>query len=41
MISVGDNAYAMPSEEVLGRLADYRCDIYRTDRNGTVTVRYQ
>lgn len=41
VISVGDNAYAMPSEEVLGRLADYRCDIYRTDRNGTVTVRYQ
>lgn len=40
LISVGENQYRMPSPEVLDRLDAYGCAIYRTDRNGTVTIRY-
>ena len=40
IISVGENQYRMPSAQVLDRLDAYRCIIYRTDRNGTVTIRY-
>lgn len=40
VISVGrDNRFGHPSEEVLLRLAQYGCVIYRTDRDGTVTYR--
>lgn len=38
-ISVGDNHYHLPSDEVLQRLSDYHCTIYRTDQNGSVTIR--
>lgn len=41
VISVGDNRYGMPDAGVLERLEDYRCEIYRTDWDGTVTVRYR
>lgn len=40
IISVGaDNPYGHPTEEVLDRLADYGCAIFRTDVNGTVIFR--
>lgn len=40
LISAGKNQYNIPSVEVLERLRSYRCTIYRTDRNGSVTIRY-
>lgn len=39
VISVGSNSYGLPAQEVLERLADYRCKLFRTDENGTVTIR--
>ena len=40
IISVGaDNSYGHPTQEVLDRLTYYGCRIYRTDRDGTVTIR--
>lgn len=39
VISVGRNGYGFPAPEVLERLADYRCKLFRTDQNGTVTLR--
>ena len=39
VISVGRNGYGFPAPEVLDRLADYRCKLFRTDQNGTVTLR--
>ena len=39
VISVGDNRYGLPAPEVLVRLEDYRCNLFRTDQNGTVTIR--
>lgn len=40
VISVGvDNTYGHPSQEVLDRLAEYGCQIYRTDRDGTIVFR--
>lgn len=39
VISVGSNSYGLPAPEVLERLADYRCNLFRTDENGTVTIR--
>ena len=39
VISVGRNGYGFPAPEVLERLADYRCELFRTDQNGTVTIR--
>lgn len=41
VISVGENSYQLPAEDTLQRLADYRCTIYRTDQNGTVTFRFR
>lgn len=39
-ISVGeDNSYGHPSPELLRRLQDYGCTVYRTDRHGTITIR--
>ena len=38
VISVGYNNYGHPTEETLARLAQYGCQIYRTDWYGTVTV---
>lgn len=40
VISVGeDNGYGHPSEEVLNRLAEFGCTVYRTDENGTILYR--
>lgn len=40
IISVGaDNFYGHPADEVLARLEDFGCIIYRTDRDGTVIYR--
>lgn len=37
VISVGaDNSYGHPTEEVLDRLANAGCTVYRTDLNGTI-----
>ena len=37
IISVGDNSFGHPAEEVLERLIASSVDIYRTDRNGLIT----
>ena len=37
VISCGYNNYGHPAPETLGRLARAGCDIYRTDRQGTLT----
>lgn len=40
IISVGENNnYGHPSQEVLERLAEYNCTVYRTDQQGSVLVR--
>ena len=39
IISVGENNYGHPSPEVLDRLAEFGCAVYRTDRDGTVIYR--
>lgn len=39
IISVGKNAYGHPSQEVLDRLAEHGCTVYRTDEYGTVIFR--
>lgn len=41
VISVGNNRYGHPTQEVLQRLREAGCDVYRTDLNGTVSIRYQ
>lgn len=39
-ISVGQkNPYGHPAQELLQRLEDYGCTVYRTDLNGTITIR--
>ena len=38
-ISVGENYYGHPSDELLARLADYGCLVYRTDLNGNLIFR--
>ena len=39
-ISVGaDNPYGHPSQEVLNRLDEFGCTVYRTDLQGTITIR--
>ena len=38
--SVGkNNRYGHPSQEVLTRLQESGCEVYRTDLNGTITYR--
>ncbi len=39
VISVGENHYGHPAQEVLESLAAWGCQIYRTDRDGTITFR--
>lgn len=40
IISVGaDNSYGHPSEQVLKRLEEFGCHIYRTDEDGTIVIR--
>jgi competence protein ComEC len=38
VISVGRNTYGHPSAQTLERLGHHRVDVWRTDRDGTVTV---
>ena len=39
-ISVGKhNSYGHPAPELLQRLQDFGCSIYRTDQHGTITIR--
>lgn len=39
-ISVGENnSYGHPALELLERLAEFGCTVYRTDINGTITIR--
>ncbi len=41
LISVGtNNRYGLPDSATLERLEDYRCEVYRTDLNGTIILRY-
>ncbi len=39
VISVGDNNYGHPAQEVLDRLIKYGCTVYRTDIHGTIVLR--
>lgn len=39
IISVGKNSHGHPSEEVIERLLSFGCDIYITERDGTVNLR--
>ena len=39
VISVGENSYGHPAREVLDRLAEYSCTVYRTDFHGSVLLR--
>ena len=40
VISVGrDNSYGHPAAETLQRLESFGCTVYRTDRDGTITIR--
>ena len=34
-----DNRYGHPAQEVLDRLVDAGCEIYRTDEDGTIIIR--
>lgn len=38
-ISVGENNYGHPTEEVLQRLRAFGCTVYRTDQNSTIVYR--
>lgn len=38
-ISVGDNRYGHPAEQLLQRLRQFGCCVYRTDQNGTIVFR--
>ena len=39
VISVGDNPYGHPSQELLDRLERYGCTVYRTDLHGNIIFR--
>ena len=39
IISVGENSYGHPTKEVLDRLTEFGCTVYRTDQQGTITFR--
>ena len=38
IISVGDNSYGHPGDETLQRLARVGATVYRTDRQGSVSI---
>lgn len=38
IISVGENSYGHPTEEAMGRLTLYDCDLYRTDLQGNIII---
>lgn len=38
-ISVGENSYGHPADELLTRLAQYGCLVYRTDQDGNIIFR--
>ena len=38
-ISVGRNSYGHPADELLERLAEYGCLVYRTDYDGNIIFR--
>ena len=38
-ISVGENPYGHPADELLARLAKYGCAVYRTDLDGNLIFR--
>ena len=39
-ISAGaENPYGHPAPELLERLSDYGCTVFRTDQQGTITIR--
>ncbi len=39
VISVGENSYGHPTQQVLDRLAECGCTVYRTDLDGTIVIR--
>lgn len=39
VISVGENHYGHPSQEVLDRLSEINCTVYRTDLHGNIVIR--
>ena len=39
VISAGENNYGHPASEVLDRLSEFGCTVYRTDIHGTITLR--
>lgn len=39
VISVGENSFGHPAQEVLDRLYNYGCVVYRTDIHGNITFR--
>lgn len=41
VISVSSNGHGHPTEEVLSRLADMDCEVYRTDCMGAITIRME
>jgi competence protein ComEC len=41
VISVGPNRYGHPAASALARLAEHRVEVWRTDREGTVTVTFR
>jgi competence protein ComEC len=38
IVSVGPNRYGHPAPEALERLSEMHAEVWRTDRDGTVTV---
>jgi competence protein ComEC len=40
LISVGKNNYSHPHDEVIKRLINNKIELYRTDKSGSITIRY-
>jgi len=38
LISVGENSYGHPTDEVLAKLTQYGAAVFRTDTMGTITI---